>query len=217
MSRKRPKEGLPEKDGEILSGGENIELSGKSREREAYRKKQVEEKGNGSPAREGSTSAESEVTNLFDPSRPEFSEIYKAIERHNQKFQSAIGKKPRSLNVAAHGTPRDGVLYFNGKVSELISVERLAEIIRAQPGYFEGRPIRLWSCETGLHPRGVAAELSKILKTTVYAPDRSIFLHENGEYSIDKGVEIPDPVTGITETVAGRPPSGIWKAFYPRK
>jgi hypothetical protein len=71
------------------------------------------------------------------------------------------------FDVFMHGEP--GRVFFQGKTA--MNAERLAELVKAHPGWKEGMKIRLISCRTGAEAKGFAQQLASAMKTTVWAPN----------------------------------------------
>lgn len=93
-----------------------------------------------------------------------------------QKIRPVEGK----YDVALHGA--NTYAEFFGKP---INASDLAEIIKHRPDYKPGTPIRLFSCNTGnIENTGdcFAQELATALNTTVEAPQKKIYVREDGTF-----------------------------------
>lgn len=89
--------------------------------------------------------------------------------------------------VGAEGTPN---FVFDARVplaAQALSARELATIIRSDPNYEAGEPVRLDACNTGVTrsdtgPEGpFAQQLADALGATVYAPDGYLIVQGNGE------------------------------------
>ncbi|MBS2536151.1 hypothetical protein KGQ20_25640 [Catenulispora sp. NF23] len=127
---------------------------------------------------------------------------------------NAMAKKPDPdyFTVALHGSP-GAVHVGNGH----LSVKETAALIKADPHWSQNqRPIRLFSCYTGMHDQGFAHALSKELGVDVKAPNDKAWADRNGNTHVsenmykydDKGVPRPAPSRKEPET-------GAWHQFSP--
>jgi RHS repeat-associated protein len=91
---------------------------------------------------------------------------------------------PNEYTVGAHGEPHS-MLDSN---LNLISPEKLAGLIQRDPKYDPSKPVRLYSCQTGLDPHdGIlpyGQQLADALGSTVIAPTTIVLPHPNGYNSL---------------------------------
>lgn len=96
--------------------------------------------------------------------------------------------------------------------SEMLSAAEVAELIRADDRW-EGRPVRLFSCNTGSGEDPIAAQLASLLGVRVTAPDDLVWSYPDGTVVVGppkativngKVVEVPDPGAGKG-----------WREFFP--
>ncbi|HEU5287630.1 MAG TPA: hypothetical protein VFV20_04445, partial [Candidatus Limnocylindria bacterium] len=112
------------------------------------------------------------------------------------------------VDVFVHGG-KDGFYILRDTSWVKVSAKELADALWAA-GY-DGRPIRLVSCETGAVDAsnatlGAAADaLAKILKTEIWAPNKTIWLGHDGRLFISSR----EPATWTPQSK----PSGVWRAF----
>ncbi|MGI8308623.1 hypothetical protein [Saccharopolyspora hattusasensis] len=120
---------------------------------------------------------------------------------------------PKRFTVEVHGSP-NGVS-FNGKE---LSAKELAEIIKGAPGYKEGAPVRLLSCQTGADlPDGspnFAQQLSKELGVEVLAPNKDAWVDNFGNmYASGSRAEFHPDASGTPQPRFDEP--GEWVSFSP--
>lgn len=87
------------------------------------------------------------------------------------------------FDVIAHGEPNTIQIEHTGtklRVSSRIA----ARLIAQEPGYRQGQPVRLLSCNTGSDAAGFAQNLANKLNVVVYAPDNYLWSWPNGTYSV---------------------------------
>src|SRR5262249_24418242 len=83
--------------------------------------------------------------------------------------------------VVVHGTIDDVVVYIDKKEIHL-DHRRLALYIKKSGAKY--KRIRLVSCKTGMHPKGVAQHLANKLGVEVIAPTHILHVNEDGTHAI---------------------------------
>jgi RHS repeat-associated protein len=73
-------------------------------------------------------------------------------------------------SVTGHGNPQEIADQRSG-TTKYLSPAQLAELIKSDPQYKKGEPVKLIACNTGTGKNSFAQQLANILGTTVYAPD----------------------------------------------
>ncbi len=115
---------------------------------------------------------------------------------------------PGYVDVFVHGAT-DGFYVLRDTKWVKVGASEIADALWAA-GY-DGRPIRLVSCETGLLNAsnasvGATADvLAKLLKTEVWAPNKTIWLGHDGRLYISSR----EPAKWSVQS----PPSGVWRAY----
>jgi len=115
--------------------------------------------------------------NLFNP------------DNHDCGFQNAkkIAHPPGIYIVAGHGSPLTVGDSRSGKEIQL-DPKDLAKIIKADPRYKPGMPVRLMACLTGKEVKGTsktfAKALAEELNAVVFAPNENIGIQEGGGFTI---------------------------------
>ncbi len=112
-------------------------------------------------------------------------------------------------DIVAHGSPRTILIEYNGKQVE-ITHRAFARLIKNE-GKLVGKPIRLFSCNTGHISRGFAQGLADRLGVPVKAPKEYIWATPLGSYFVRKG-----KMDGIKLVPDYSSEKGEFKIFYPR-
>ena len=86
-------------------------------------------------------------------------------------------------DVVAHGGKNIIQITHNGKAIA-ISSRIAAKLIKTSPGYKNGQPVRLLSCNTGSLPNGFAQNLANKLNIIVEAPTKLVWAYNNGKYFV---------------------------------
>jgi len=98
--------------------------------------------------------------------------------------------------VSIHGTPTSFVIPgADGQMPIHLSAKELADHLRAQPGFIEGEPVYLISCETG--SAYLAQQLANELGVTVHAPEFVVGISPNYISStpfVHSILDVNDPV-----------------------
>ena len=87
------------------------------------------------------------------------------------------------FDLIAHGTADEMEVEHNGN-KIMINSRTAARLIKDMPGYKEGQPIRLLSCNVGARGKGFAQNLANKLGVTVYAPNNYLWANPNGTHFI---------------------------------
>ncbi|MEY9933726.1 hypothetical protein ABH926_008386 [Catenulispora sp. GP43] len=141
----------------------------------------------------------------------------------NLKHDSDKGLKPaieamkagpdtRYFTVALHGSP--GSTHVG---AGHLSVKEMAALIRADQGWSRNqRPIRLFSCYTGMDDHGYAHELAKELGVDVIAPNDKAWADKNGNTYVSENLYKYD-ANGVPRPTPKRkqPDTGAWRRFSP--
>jgi hypothetical protein len=93
-----------------------------------------------------------------------------------------------------------------------MSAGEIAELIRAD-NRWGGRPVRLFSCNTGRGESPVAAELAKVLGVRVVAPDDLAWSAADGWTGVAPVKQMK--VNGVVVEVPDRDHEGAWRVFDP--
>jgi hypothetical protein len=93
-----------------------------------------------------------------------------------------------------------------------LSAHELAELVRADPEW-RGRPVRLFSCNTGRGSQPIAAGLAKELDVNVTAPKNLVWSNSAGESWV--GSYEWKMVGGTMQRVPGAPQANGWSTFNP--
>lgn len=104
-----------------------------------------------------------------------------------------------TLDVVVHGTVDELLVELGGKTQRL-NHRQLAKLIRKAGGKYDR--VRLASCRTGTHAKGVAQHLANKLGMEVLAPSDTLWLREDGTHAI-----------GPRDTRN----TGEWRVFTPGK
>jgi hypothetical protein len=113
-----------------------------------------------------------------------------------------VPAEPGQYTIDIHGGPD-----FVRIGTDRLTADDLAALIEADPNW-NGEPIRLLACETGLLPNGFAQQLADRLGVWVYAPSEMVGIGSDGKPYV--------PRTGVNKAglaVPGRPPT--MNAFRP--
>lgn len=124
-----------------------------------------------------------------------------------RELAAALKPFAAEYTVDAHGSPT------NVSIGETqIGAKELAELIRADVAW-KGRPVRLFSCDTGKGPHPIAAEVARELDVEVTAPRNPVWSNAAGQSWVapyDWKV-----VGGTLQRVSGPPDAGGWRTFGP--
>lgn len=94
-----------------------------------------------------------------------------------------IKEFPNGFTVGGHGTPTsmddDRI-----KKGSLLTIKQLSSDIRTNPKYHKGMAVVLFSCETGKGENSFAQQLANELNTPVIAPDKLIWIWDDGSFKI---------------------------------
>jgi hypothetical protein len=118
----------------------------------------------------------------------------------------------RYFTVALHGSP--GAVHLgNGH----LSVRELAAIITQDKNWSQNkRPVRLFSCYTGMHDNGFAHELAKALGVDVIAPNDKAWADRNGNTHVSENLyEYGDDGAPKLKPLRKEPETGAWRRFTP--
>ncbi|ACU77310.1 hypothetical protein Caci_8487 [Catenulispora acidiphila DSM 44928] len=122
------------------------------------------------------------------------------------------GPDRRYFTVALHGSP-GSVHVGNGH----LSVKEMAALVRANDSWAKDkRPIRLFSCYTGMDDHGYAHELAKELGVDVIAPNDKAWADRKGNTYVSENLYKYDD-TGVPRPTPKRksPETGAWRRFSP--
>ena len=114
---------------------------------------------------------------------------------------------PGEYTFDAHGSSEH---VFIGE--ETLSAPEVAELIESDEKW-GGRPIRLFSCDTGLGESPIAAEIAKLLGVKVTAPEGSAWSSADGRHGVFP-IEVK-VVNGAVVEVPNYEAEGTWREFYP--
>ncbi|MCC6132476.1 MAG: RHS repeat protein, partial [Acidobacteria bacterium] len=133
------------------------------------------------------------------------------VDRDDPIFKSAqrVAPMPNMFLVVAHGNPWNGI--FQG-IRKPLSAAELARMIRKK-GWKSGTPIRLMSCR--LAKSKLPAQLAKILKVPVEAPDGRVWFAEDGETYITPIAHNNRTPTWSFEELKERFPEGRYVVCFP--
>jgi len=120
---------------------------------------------------------------------------------------AALPAFPGEYTFDAHGSSEH---VFIGE--EALSAQDVAELIKADEKW-EGRPVRLFSCDTGRGDAPIAAELAEILGVKVTAPEGRAWSSADGKSGVYP-VEIR-VVQGVVVEVPNYDAEGSWREFFP--
>lgn len=119
----------------------------------------------------------------------------------------ALPAFPGEYTFDAHG---DSEHVFIGE--EALSAQGVAELIRGDEKW-KGRPVRLFSCDTGRGDAPIAAELAEILGVKVTAPEGRAWSSADGRCGVFP-VEVK-VVHGAVVEVPNYEAEGSWREFFP--
>ena len=122
------------------------------------------------------------------------------------------GPDRRYFTVALHGSP-GSTHVGNGH----LSVKEMAALIRADDHWAQDkRPIRLFSCYTGMDDHGYAHELAKELGVDVIAPNDKAWADAKGNTYVSENLYKYD-ASGAPKITPKRktPDTGTWRRFSP--
>lgn len=130
-----------------------------------------------------------------------------ASETSNRTAASALPAFPGEYTFVVHGSSEH--VFVGG---ESLSAADVADLVKADPNW-DGRPIRLFSCETGQGQEPIARELAKILGVKVTAPDEIVWIWPDGSYGIHP-VETK-LIGGEVLELPNMNQEGRWREFNP--
>ena len=122
------------------------------------------------------------------------------------------GPDRRYFTVALHGSP--GSTHVG---SGHLSVKEMAALVRADKSWSQNqRPVRLFSCYTGMDDHGYAHELAKELGVDVIAPNDKAWADRNGNTYVSENLYKYD-ANGVPRPTPKRkePETGAWRRFSP--
>ncbi|RRO12982.1 hypothetical protein EIL87_25290 [Saccharopolyspora rhizosphaerae] len=143
--------------------------------------------------------------------KPDVSRYYGRAEWAHKRPQCSVD--PHRFTVEVHGGP--GGAKFRGHE---LDARELAEIIKGTPGYRDGTPIRLVSCETGADvpdgSRNFAQQLSEELGVEVLAPNTNAWVDNHGNiYASETRAKFDEDDSGAPHPRLDSP--GEWTAYRP--
>lgn len=120
---------------------------------------------------------------------------------------AALPAFPGEYTFDAHGSSEH--VFIGG---EKLSAQDVAELIEADERW-GGRPVRLFSCDTGCGDDPIAAEVAKILGLKVTAPEGRAWSSADGRFGVFP-IEIRI-VQGAVVEVPNYDAEGSWREFNP--
>ncbi|WP_406688619.1 hypothetical protein REH65_19665 [Saccharopolyspora sp. ID03-671] len=142
--------------------------------------------------------------------RPPKEHYFGRAEWANKRPRCSVD--PNRFTVEMHGGP-NGVRFKDLD----LDAKELAEIIKGSPGYKDGTPIRLVSCETGADVPGgknFAQQLSEELGVEVLAPNSNAWVDNYGNiYASETRANFDRDESGTPHPRMDSP--GEWTAFRP--
>jgi RHS repeat-associated protein len=114
----------------------------------------------------------------------------------HKKDMDAISD-PSAYTVGSHGNPYV-IADQNGQLDDAAAL-----LDRMKKAGYQGGPIKLFACETGADPNGLAQQLANLANTSVSAPNKDLFTNPNGQYAVygsnsDGTPNSSDPGTFVT-------------------
>ena len=88
------------------------------------------------------------------------------------------------ITVYAHGKSNIVADMQKGFPGIELKPQALADMIMPRKDFKDAKAIVLYSCNTGKDPNGFAAQLAKILKKPVWAPNKILWASRNGKYTV---------------------------------
>lgn len=132
---------------------------------------------------------------------------FPSTEPEMQKAASALPEFPGEYTFDAHGSSEH---VFIGE--ETLSAPAVAELIEGDPRW-AGRPVRLFSCDTGRGKAPIAQKLANILKVKVTAPEGRAWSSADGRHGVYP-IEVK-LVQGVVVEVPNYGAEGNWREFEP--
>lgn len=132
---------------------------------------------------------------------------YPAGELDLRNAATALPPFPGEYTLDAHGS--SACVEFDQRE---LSASEIAELIRVDERW-GGRPVRLFSCNTGSGENPVAQELAELLNVRVVAPDDFVWSAADGWVGVAPIKEIE--VNGEVVAVPDRDREGRWRVFDP--
>jgi hypothetical protein len=132
---------------------------------------------------------------------------YPPTEPDLREAAAALPAFPGEYTFDAHGSSEH---VFIG--DETLSAPEAAALIESDEKW-DGRPIRLFSCNTGLGESPIAGEIAKLLGVKVTAPEGRAWSSADGRYGVHP-IEVK-VVEGAVVEVPNRKVEGTWREFYP--
>lgn len=185
--------------------GAGRELAGVSAGLESYLAGTVPAGGAGSAPTFSSDRAQSSWAQGF--TTPAGRAYFPPGEGAMRDLAAALKPFEGEYTVDAHGSPTS--VSVGG--TEL-NAPKLAELVQADPGW-RGRPVRLFSCNTGQGEQPIAADLAAELNVKVTAPEDLVWSNSKGESWV--GPYEWKMVGGTMQRVPGLPRADGWKIFKP--
>jgi hypothetical protein len=133
---------------------------------------------------------------------------YPPAEPGMREVAATLPEFPGEYTFDAHGSSEH---VFIGE--ETLSAREVAELIRAD-GRWGGRPVRLFSCDTGLGRAPIAQALANLLKVKVTAPEGRAWSSADGTHGVYP-IEVK-VVQGAVVEVPNLDAEGSWREFDPR-
>lgn len=133
--------------------------------------------------------------------------FFAADEKDIRESAAALKPFAGEYTVDAHGSPT-GVSIGETQ----IGAKEVAELIRADPAW-KGRPVRLFSCNTGKGPDPIAAQVARELDVEVTAPSNLVWSNSAGQSWVAPYAWTM--VGGTWQRVSGPPEAGGWRTFGP--
>jgi hypothetical protein len=119
------------------------------------------------------------------------------------------------FDFIAHGNPSKVQIVRPNGQEVLVDHRVAARLIRQNPAYQPGQPVRLLSCSTGQGSRSFAQNLANKMRVPVRAPDDVLWAYPNGQMHVSKMVTKVDQYTGVVSREPVWPPTGGWRDFTP--
>jgi hypothetical protein len=126
----------------------------------------------------------------------------------------AMMKDPdtRYFTVALHGSP--GAVHVG---EGHLSVKEVAALLRSDPSWSQNqKPVRLFSCYTGMEDHGFAHELARELGVDVIAPNDKAWSDAKGNTHVSENLYTYDDTGAPVSNPARKDPeTGAWRRFTP--
>ncbi|HET7589159.1 MAG TPA: hypothetical protein VFK14_03085 [Solirubrobacterales bacterium] len=132
---------------------------------------------------------------------------YPPMESNLRELAAVLPEFPGEYTFDAHGSDEH---VFIGE--ETLSAQEVAELIEADERWGR-RPVRLFSCDTGLGEAPIAEQLAKILKVKVTAPEGRAWSSADGRHGVFP-IETK-LVQGVVVEGPNYKAEGRWREFDP--